>query len=86
MTRDGGQCGDAVIQRVMVVRNGTATMLYNRNANLSATGAVDAAGRFEMAGGAGTVVRISGRIDGDRALGQFESRNCSYDVDLRRGG
>lgn len=85
LTRDGGRCGAAAIQRIMTVTNGQARVVYDVDQGFSASGTVDDGGRFELIGrGASAIVRIEGRILGNDARGLFESRNCGYDVHLSR--
>lgn len=85
LTRDAlGRCGAPVIERVLVITAGRGVLVYNRDQNLSASGPVDAAGRFTLAGDAEATVRIEGQIRDGRATGRFESRNCSYTVELVR--
>ncbi len=85
LTRDAfGRCGALVIERVLVVSAGRGVLVYNREQNLSASGPVDSAGRFALTGETETTVRIEGQIRDGRATGRFESRNCSYTVELVR--
>ncbi len=86
LTRNSGQCGATVIQRTMSVANGQARVVYDTDQGFSASGAVNDDGRFELVGrGASAIIRIQGQIQGNQAIGTFESRNCGYDIHLSRG-
>ncbi|MFL1461565.1 hypothetical protein ACI6QG_05135 [Roseococcus sp. DSY-14] len=87
LTRNAaGRRGDRVIIRTLVVEGERASRPYNRDEGRRAQGVPGPDGRFRLFGPEGTSVVIEGRIEGSRASGTFESRDCTYAMDLARIG